>query len=103
LAALAGLIGAPVIIVIVLGALYGRFAAVGRLPGAMRGLGAAASGLVAATAFKMAAPLVRRRPASAGLFMALAFAGVGLIVLPLPWVLFALAPVSVAVAWKLGA
>jgi len=103
LGALAGLIGAPVIIVILLGALYGRFAAVGRLPGAMAGLGAAASGLVAATAIKMAAPLIARRPASAGLFMALAFAGVGLLVLPLPWVLFALAPLSVAVAWKLGA
>jgi chromate transporter len=103
LAALIGLIGAPVVIIIALGALYGRFAAVGRLPGVMAGLGAAASGLVAATAFKMAAPLIKRRPASAGLIMALAFAAVGLIALPLPWVLFALAPLSVALAWKLGA
>jgi chromate transporter len=102
LAALAGLIGAPVIIVIALGALYGRFSAVGRLPGVMAGLGAAASGLVAATAFKMAAPLIGRRPASAGLFMTLAFAAVGLVALPLPWVLFALAPLSVALAWRLG-
>jgi chromate transporter len=102
-AALAGLIGAPVVIVVALGALYGRFAAVGRLPAVMAGLGAAASGLVAATAGKMAAPLIARRPVSAGVFMALAFAGVGLIALPLPWVLFALAPVSVALAWKLGA
>jgi chromate transporter len=103
LAALIGLIGAPVMIIIALGALYGRFAAVGRLPGAMAGLGAAASGLVAATAAKMAAPLIARRPVSAGLFMILAFVGVGLIVFPLPWVLFVLGPASVAVAWKLGA
>ena len=100
-AALAGLVGAPVAIVIALGALYGRFGAVGRVPQVMAGLAAAAAGLVAATAVKMAAPLIARRPVSAGAFMALAFAGVGLMSLPLPWVLGALAPISVAVAWKL--
>ena len=98
-AALAGLVGAPVAIVIVLGALYGRFGATGRLPGVMAGLAAAAAGLVAATAVKMAAPLIARRPISGGVFLALAFAGVGLMSLPLPWVLLALGPLSIAVAW----
>jgi len=100
LAALAGLVGAPVAIVLVLGALYGRFGAVGRIPGAMAGLAAAAAGLVAATAIRMAAPMIAARPLFAGAFMAAAFAGVGLLALPLPWVLFALGPVAVALAWK---
>ncbi|MGI9168997.1 MAG: chromate transporter [Caulobacteraceae bacterium] len=99
-ASLFGLIGAPVAIVIALGALYGRFADLGRLPGAMGGLGAAACGLVAATALKMAAPLIASRPVSAGLVMVLAFAGVGLMNFPLPWVLLALVPASVALAWR---
>ena len=101
LAALIGLIGAPVAIVIVLGALYGRFGAVGRLPGAILGLGAAAAGLVAATVVKMAAPLLAAKPIHAVPVMALAFVGVGLLRLPLPWILLALGPVSIAVAWRM--
>jgi hypothetical protein len=50
LAAVFGLVGAPVALVIVLGALYGRFGEVGRLHGAITGLGAAAAGLAAAAA-----------------------------------------------------
>ena len=101
LAAVSGLIVAPLGIVLVLGALYGRFGDVNGVAGAMTGLGAAAAGLVAATAAKMAAPLVRLRPVSAGPFILLAFAAVGLMQLPLPWVLAALAPISVAIAWML--
>jgi chromate transporter len=100
IAAIAGLVGAPVVIVIGIGALYGRFGAVPRLQGAIVGLGAAAAGLVAATAARMAWPLVKRRPVSAAAFMALAFAAVGLMRLPLPWVLLVLAPAGVAAAWR---
>ena len=100
LAALAGLIGAPVVIVLALGLLYNHFGALPRLQGAIAGLGAAASGLVAATAAKMAIPPLRRRPLLAAPFIVLAFAGVGLLHLPLPWVLLALAPLSIAAAWR---
>ena len=100
LAAVFGLVGAPVALVIVLGALYGRFGEVGRLHGAITGLGAAAAGLVAATGALMARPLIRRRPLSATLFMGLAFIGVGLAHLPLAWVLLGLAPLSIAAAGK---
>jgi chromate transporter len=99
-AAVAGLMGAPVAIVLVLGALYTRYGEVGRLPGLIAGLGAAAAGLVVATAAKMAAPMVRRRPVSAAPFIVLAFVGVGLVHLPLGWVLLALAPLGVAAAWR---
>ena len=102
-AAVSGLVLAPMVLVIVLGALYGRFGGVERLQDAVTGLGAAASGLVVATAAKMAEPLLRRRPFSAGPFIVAAFAGVGLMRWPLPWVLLTLAPVSVAVVWNLRA
>jgi chromate transporter len=64
------------------------------------GLGAAAAGLVAATAAKMAWPLVRRHPAFATPFIALVFVGVALLRLPLVWMLLALAPLSIAIAWR---
>jgi chromate transporter len=99
LAALAGLIVAPVTIVIVLGALYGRFGAMGRIPGAILGLGAAAAGLVAATAAKMARPLLARRPVSGGVVALLAFTAVGIVRLPLPMVMAVMAPLSVILAW----
>ena len=54
LAAVTGLVAAPVAIVIVLAMLYQRFGAMGRAPEAIAALGAAAAGLVAATAAKMA-------------------------------------------------
>lgn len=100
LAAVFGLMGAPVAIILVLGALYSRFGAAGPLPGAILGLGAAASGLVAATAAKMAVPLIKRRPIGATPFVVAAFVGVGLLRFPLVWVLAATAPISIAVAWK---
>jgi len=99
LAAVTGLLAAPVAIVLVLATLYGRYGAVGRAPAMIAGLGAAACGLVAATAAKMALPIVRKRPVTAAPFIALAFVGVGLMRWPLIWVLLALAPLSVAAAW----
>ena len=102
-AAVSGLVLAPMMIVIALGALYGRFGGVERLQGAVTGLGAAAAGLAAAPAAKMADPLLRRRPWSAGPFILLAFAGVGLMHWPLPWVLLGLAPISIAIGWRLRA
>jgi chromate transporter len=100
LAAVTGLLGAPVALVLVLAGLYGRWGEVGRAPAMLAGLGAAACGLVVATAVKMALPLVRARPASAAPFMAVAFAAVGVARLPLVWVILALAPLSIAAAWS---
>ena len=100
LAAVTGLLGAPVALVLVLATFYGRWGNEGRAPAMLAGLGAAACGLVIATALKMAWPLVRARPISAAPFVAVAFAAVGLARLPLVWVVLALAPLSIAVAWS---
>lgn len=103
LAAVTGLMAAPVAVVLVLATLYARFGQVGRAPELIAGLGAGASGLVAATAAKMAWPLIRKHPATAAPFIAIAFVGVGVLKLPLLWVLLALAPFSVALAWRRAA
>jgi chromate transporter len=100
LAAVTGLMAAPVAVVLALAALYARYGAVGRAPELIAGLGAGASGLVAATAAKMAWPLIRRRPATAAPFVVLAFVAVGLLRLPLVGVLMVLAPLSILLAWR---
>ena len=97
--AFAGLTGAPVIIVVILGVLYGRFGGAPHLAAGIAGVAAAAAGLVAATALKMAVPLLRQRPVLAAPVIVAAFIAVGLAHLPLPWVLAVLAPSSVALAW----
>jgi len=99
-AAFAGLVGAPVLIVIGLGMLYSRFGGLAEVRAVLIGLGASASGLVAATALKMAEPLVKSRPWSAGMVMLVAFLAVAIFSISLALVLVVLAPLSIAVAWR---
>jgi chromate transporter len=97
--ALLGVLGPPIVIVMALGALYARFGEVEALQRILAGLAAAAAGLIIAVSAKMAAPVLRdwRDPAP---FVALAiFGAIGLARLPLPWVLAAAVPASVALAW----
>jgi chromate transporter len=102
LAAFAGLVGTPVLIVVALGALYSRFGGLAEVRHALVGLGAAASGLVVATAARMAEPLLRSRPWVAAPFIVTAFLAVAILRIPLPWVLIALAPISIGAAamWR---
>src|SRR5437588_6136074 len=95
-----GLVGAPFGIVLVLGALYGRFGDVEALGRVLAGMAAAACGLIAATAAKMAEPLIRSRALGASGVVLAAVVAVGLIGWPLPWVLLGLAPLSIALAWR---
>jgi len=60
-AAVTGLLAAPMAIVLVLGALYGRFGGIAVVQHGLAGLAAAACGLVAATAVKIAWPVVRKK------------------------------------------
>jgi chromate transporter len=97
LAAFAGLLAAPMAIVLVLGALYARFGEAGAVRGGFVGISAAAAGLVIATALKMVVPFARKPVAIA--FGLAAFGAVGALRLPMIEVLLVLAPLSVAVAW----
>jgi chromate transporter len=100
LAALSGLIGAPIVIVILLGMLWGQFGQTAEVKHGILGVAAGAAGLVAATAARMAEPLLRRRWLTAAPFIAAAFVGVGVLRFPLPYVILALAPVSIALLWR---
>ncbi|HUZ12150.1 MAG TPA: chromate transporter [Caulobacteraceae bacterium] len=99
-AAVTGLVAAPAVIVTALAMLYARFGGIAQTQGALAGLAAAAAGLVVATASRMAAPLLRRRWRLTAPFMLAAFAAVGVLQLPLPYVMAALAPASVALVWR---
>ena len=96
-AASIGLMLMPFVIVLALAALYARFAAVDAVRGATDGVSAAATGLIIAMAVKMSYPL-RHHPwmiaIGAATFLVIALAR-----LPLLWVLAAMAPISVGIAW----
>jgi len=101
LAGFAGLMGVPVTLVILLGAVYGRFGQIDVLRGVFAGLGAAAAGLVVSTAAKMAVPLIRRTPLTTAPIIAGGFVMAALLRWPLPLVLAIVAPTSVILAWRL--
>jgi chromate transporter len=101
-AALAGMLLAPMVIVLALTALYGHFAQDPVVTGALRGMGAVASGLVIATGLKLLTTL-QRNPM--GLPICLGFGAITLIAtawlrVPLVWVILGLGAVAIAVAWS---
>jgi len=97
--AFAGLMVAPMILVIAIGALYTRYAQLVAVRGAFNGIAAVAAGLVVAMALRIATLLRGRRAAI--VIAALAFVGAGLLRYPLGWVVLGLAPLSIAVAaWE---
>ncbi|MGH6664500.1 MAG: chromate transporter [Pseudolabrys sp.] len=97
--ALAGLLGPPLIIVIMLAILYERFGGLEALSRILAGVTAAAIGLLIAVVAKMAAPMFLERWNSAPVFAILAFIGVALMQWPLPYVFLGLAPFSIICAW----
>jgi chromate transporter len=97
--ALAGLMGPPLIIVMVLAILYARFGDIETLSRILAGITAAATGLLIAVVAKMAAPLFRKRWDWMPLIAIAAFIGVAIMQWPLPYIFAGLAPVSVALAW----
>lgn len=97
--ALFGLVTPPLLIVIGIGILYARYGEIAALARALTALAAAAAGLIIATVIKMALPLVEEGLSPAPLFLLLAFVAVGLLRWPMHWVLLALVPLSIGVAF----
>ena len=95
-AATLGLMLMPFVIVLVLAALYARFADLAPVRGATNGVSAAATGLIIATGLQMARPL-KGIPWHI-VMCALTFIAIALLRLPLLWVLAVLAPISIAIA-----
>jgi chromate transporter len=97
LAAFAGLLGPPTVIMTVLATLYARFGDVDALRRILAGVSCVAVGLLLSVVFRMMMPLFRKRDA-VGLVMLLAvFIAIGVVRLPLATVLLVAVPISLAI------
>ncbi len=100
-AALCGMLAAPLTVVLVLALVYAQFAGNPHVAGALRGMGAVAAGLVTATGIKLFGAL-RTNPLGLPLCIALGlacFVAIALLRLPLAWVLLVLGGAACALAW----
>ena len=106
MAATAGLLAAPLFIVLTLGLLYRHYAANPLVAGALRGMGAVAAGLVLSTAAKLA-PTLRKSPLglmSAAILALATFIAIGVLRWPLAAAVLGLGGVGMALAaWRLRA
>lgn len=96
ISAVAGFILVPWTVGLTIGGIVLRSAEIAVLQSVLSGLSASAAGLLIGTGLRLLMPHRSRRTAL--LFAGLAFAGMAFTRLPLPIVLLALAPVSIAVA-----
>jgi chromate transporter len=96
--AFAGLLLAPLLVVVPLMVLYAQSGQNEWVRGAFRGVAAAAAGLMVATSLKVALPY--RHSLRAVLLAGLAFAAVGLMHWPLIGVVLVLAPCGIVAAWR---
>jgi len=101
IAALLGLMLAPVAIVVGLGAIYDQFAEQPVVRRAFAGLAAAASAFVLAASLKIAAPLRGRYLAMA--ITAVTFVAIAIVRLPLPLAMPVLAIFSIVALWRFEA
>ncbi len=89
LAALAGMLAFPLVVVLVLAAVFGGIADTAAAQGALRGMGAVSAGLITATGIKLIAALRRNAMGMTVCWVlaVLTFVAVGLLRWPLLWVL----------------
>jgi chromate transporter len=100
LVAIVGLLGPPMVLIMIIGAIYAHYGEVPALRRMLTGIASAAAGLMMATVAKMALPLFSNRRSMAVPLVAVAtFAGIGVMHWPLPLVLVVIIPVSIGIAW----
>jgi chromate transporter len=97
IAAFAGLVGPPVVIVTILAALYARYGEIDALRRILAGVSCVAVGLLLAVVFRMMMPLIRKRDLVGLLILAAVFIAIGVLRLPLPAVLLVAIPLSIAI------
>jgi len=101
LAALAGMLLVPSLVVLALATVYSRFSDNARVAGALRGMGAVTAGMIAATGIKVAATLNRHPlplPVTATL-AGLAIVALAVLRLPMPGVLAVLGGLGCVLTW----
>ena len=101
LAAMAGMLCAPLLVVVVLALLYTQYGQHPQVAGALRGMGAVAAGLVAATGLKLLSTLRGHplRPWGAGLLAVATFVAIGLLGVPLVTTLLGLGGLGWGLTW----
>jgi chromate transporter len=101
LAAVGGMLVAPLLIVIALTVAYAEFSRIAVVAGALRGMGAVAAGLIIATAIKLMSTLRSSRlgPWPAATFAVLTFLTIAVLRWPLLWVVAGLGSTAIALAW----
>ena len=102
LCAVAGMLAAPMVVVLSLAALYGSVAHTDTAQGALRGMGAVAAGLIAATGIKLVAALETNALGKAACMgiAALTFVAIAVLRWPLAWVLLGLGGASCVCAYR---
>jgi chromate transporter len=102
MAAVAGMLAAPLLVVIVLALIYAHYAGNPHVAGALRGMGAVAAGLITATGLKLCTAL-KTHPLGVPLCALLGgatFVAIAMLRLPLIWVLLGLGGVACALTWR---
>ncbi len=102
MAALAGMLAVPLLVVLLLALVYAQFASHPGVAGALRGMGAVAAGLIAATGLKLMSAL-KNHPLGLPLCIALAllcFTGIALLRLPLVYVLLGLGATACTLTYR---
>ena len=99
IAAFAGLVGPPIVIVMTLAALYARFGEIDALRRILAGVSSAAVGLLISVVFRMMMPLIRKRDWVGLVVLAAVFVAIGLLRLPLSAVLLVAIPLSIAITY----
>ena len=102
IAAFAGLVGPPLVIVTVLAALYARYGEIDALRRILAGVSSAAVGLLISAVFRMMMPLLKRRNLVGLMVLGAVFIAIGLLRLPLPAVLLVAIPLSIAITFAMG-
>lgn len=100
-AAFAGLVGPPVVIVTILAALYAQFGEIDALRRILTGVSCAAVGLLISVVFRMMMPMLSKRDFVGVVVMAAVFVAIGVLRLPLPAVLLVAIPLSVAIIFAM--
>ena len=101
LAGLAGMLAAPLVVVLLMAIGFGTVSDTPWAQGALRGMGAVSAGLIAGTGLKLISALKAnpmRMPACITL-ASLSFVGVALLRWPLAWVLFGVGLLGIGWAW----
>jgi chromate transporter len=102
LMALAGMLTLPLVIVLLLAVIFAGISDSNAVAGALRGMGAVAAGLIAATGIKLAAALKKNVMGylACGTLAALTFVAIALLRVPLLWVLLGAGGLACAWAYR---